>query len=197
MNNEAGPSALESTSDTPASPTETEDESAPYRFSAKRRLDDLIFNLDGLILAEVAVLYYLDNSLICLIVRALVQKARAPRSESAGPILVTNALCLLLHLYRRRPEAGEALRGYLHGGLLLDFIGQRGPTSKWQLVLMDILLTILQLVAQALLEKRKAMDKSRPVTDLDSEERGESDSDVIASGQAMVAEVYLSEMTYS
>ncbi|TID13436.1 conserved fungal protein [Venturia nashicola] len=206
MNNDAGPSALETTSHTPNSPspststpTEAEDESAPYRFSAKRRLDDLIFNLDRLILAELAILYYIDNSFICLALRAGFQNLymrRPPPSAPAAPLIYANIICFLLHLYRKQPEAGEALRGYLHGGLLLDFIGQHGPTSKWHLFLMDIFLTILQLLSHALADKRKGMDKSRVTADLDAEERGESESDVIASGQAMVAEVYLSEIAF-
>lgn len=204
MNNEAGPSAVDSTepSDTPETPTpETEDESAPYRFSAKRRLDDLIFNLDRLIWAELAFLYYIDNSIICLALRAVTQIAytrRTPPPVPAAPLLYANVICLVLHLYRKQPQAGEALRGYLHGGLLLDFIGQRGPTSKWQLMLMDILLTCLQLVAFGLGLQRKDMDKSREVTpDHDAEERGQlsDESDVIASGQAVVAEFYLADTT--
>lgn len=202
MNNEAGPSALETTPDTPEppnAPSEAEDESAPYRFSAKRRLDDLIFNLDRLVLAELAFLYYIDNSFICLALRVMVQNVymrRPSPSAPAAPLVYANVLCLILHLYRKQPEAGEALRGYLHGGLLLDFIGQHGPTSKWHLFGMDIFLALLQLLSHALADKRKGMDKSRETTDFDAEERGEPESDVIASGQAVVAEIYLSEMNF-
>lgn len=212
MNNEAG-FAVDSTEppDSPETPP-TEDEGAPYRFSAKRRLDDLIFSLDRLICAEIAVLYFIDNSFICLALRAATQTAylrRTPPPVPAAPLLYANIICLILHLYRKQPQAGEALRGYLHGGLLLDFIGQQGPTSKWQLILMDMIITCLQLVAFGLALQRKDMDKSKArdaastQPDHDAEERGElpvakhsEESDLIASGQAVVAEFYFADTTF-
>jgi len=36
------------------------------------------------------------------------------------------------------------MRGYLHGGVIVDLIGQKGPTSKIHLVLLDILILGLQ-----------------------------------------------------
>jgi hypothetical protein len=61
-----------------------------------------------------------------------------------GAIMGGNITCILLHLFTRRPEAGELTRGYLHGGIIIDFIGQKGPTPKFQLVGMDLLITALQ-----------------------------------------------------
>lgn len=61
-----------------------------------------------------------------------------------GALIGGNVICLLLHIFTHRPEAGELTRGYLHGGIIIDFIGQKGPTSKFQLVVMDLLITALQ-----------------------------------------------------
>lgn len=36
------------------------------------------------------------------------------------------------------------MRGYLHGGVIVDLIGQKGPTSKIHLVLLDLLILGLQ-----------------------------------------------------
>jgi len=36
------------------------------------------------------------------------------------------------------------MRGYLHGGVIVDLIGQKGPTSKIHLVLLDLLVLGLQ-----------------------------------------------------
>ena len=36
------------------------------------------------------------------------------------------------------------MRGYLHGGIIIDLIGQKGMTSKLHLVLLDILILLLQ-----------------------------------------------------
>lgn len=61
-----------------------------------------------------------------------------------GAILGPNVICILLHIFTSRPEAGEAMRGYLHGGVIIDLIGQKGPTSKFHLVLLDLLVLGLQ-----------------------------------------------------
>lgn len=102
-------------------------------------------------------------------------------------IALTNSFCALLHILLSRPEAGQASRGYLHGGLLIDFVGELGPVSKWKLLLLDIFVVVLQvLILGATLEKRELRSAmSRPVNigstenrdtlsrqDLDAEEQG-------------------------
>jgi hypothetical protein len=42
------------------------------------------------------------------------------------------------------PSAGELTRGYLHGGIIIDFIGQRPPSSKVLLIGLDIVILCLQ-----------------------------------------------------
>jgi hypothetical protein len=61
-----------------------------------------------------------------------------------GAIFIPNFICILLHILTARSEAGEAMRGYLHGGVIIDLIGQKGPTSKLHLVILDILVCLLQ-----------------------------------------------------
>jgi len=61
-----------------------------------------------------------------------------------GAIFGPNIICLFLHLFTARSEAGEAMRGYLHGGVIIDLIGQKGPTSKFHLVVLDVLVLALQ-----------------------------------------------------
>lgn len=61
-----------------------------------------------------------------------------------GSIFIPNIICILLHLFCARPEAGEAMRGYLHGGVIIDLIGQKGPSSKFQLIGLDLLVLGLQ-----------------------------------------------------
>lgn len=83
-------------------------------------------------------------------------------------------------------------RGYLHGGLFIDFIGQKGPISKLRLITFDILVIVLQIVMMAVMlekERTHAALPGEPATsseassssgsssstqaqDLDSEERG-------------------------
>jgi len=82
------------------------------------------------------------------------------------------------------------MRGYLHGGIIIDLIGQKGPTSKLHLVLLDILVLLLQCLMLTVHVERErlsgiltAFTKGTPVTDqprgavistqnIDSEERG-------------------------
>lgn len=61
-----------------------------------------------------------------------------------GFILGPNLFCMLLHLLTPLPAASEVSRGYLHGGVLVDFVGQKAPTSKFSLLFLDITLLALQ-----------------------------------------------------
>jgi hypothetical protein len=51
----------------------------------------------------------------------------------------------------------------MHGGLLLDFIGQVGPSSKIRLVLLDLGILMLQLVALAATVKRRGLKQGKSV----------------------------------
>jgi hypothetical protein len=113
-----------------------------------------------------------------------------------GAIFGSNILCFLLHLLCARPEAGEATRGYLHGGMIIDFVGQKGPISKLRLLTLDLVVLTLQLVMLSVHIKRQVLksasstvDRSTPdaevtapsIRDHDLEERGlrRSESDDI------------------
>lgn len=111
-----------------------------------------------------------------------------PARTYIGTIFGTNLLCFLLHILSSPPAAGEATRGYLHGGILIDFVGQESPVSRIRLASLDMLTWILQVVILAvMLERRKIVtlsnsqsgsDDSLPSASLsrpqdhDSEERG-------------------------
>lgn len=76
------------------------------------------------------------------------------------PLLLFSFLAnLLLHLARPAPAAADDTRGYLHGGLMIDFIGQQGPTSKWRLAALDVCILCLQLVMVAVHVKRRELKK--------------------------------------
>lgn len=91
-----------------------------------------------------------------------------------GTIVGTNLLCLILHLVYACPEAGEATRGYLHGSLVIDFVGQRAPPTKLLLVLLDMVIMVLQLVMLPAHIKRSNRDRpavptTRSATGYDTE----------------------------
>lgn len=108
-------------------------------------------------------------------------------SAIVGP----NVFCILMHLIVSLPSAGEASRGYLHGGILFDFIGQKAPTSKFSLLLLDLVVLGLQCFMLTVnMEKERIRRVMKPVRlvgaagnnptetmnpttqDLDAEERG-------------------------
>lgn len=166
------------------------------QFNRKRSqlLDDLIHNLDLLIYAELSAIYYLDNSFFRLFIRGLLQLVLlSPKPKNipvpgieqqpvVSALLSINAICVFLHLWLRAPSAGEPTRGYLHGGLAIDFIGQLGPSSKVLMVLLDLLVVGLQMgMLSVVATRRRLDDKGTVVTppaqpaqgqDVDSEERG-------------------------
>jgi hypothetical protein len=74
-------------------------------------------------------------------------------------VLFTFIINFALHLLYAAPSAGEDTRGYLHGGLMIDFIGQQGPTSKWKLAGLDIALLLLQMTMVAVHVKRRELKK--------------------------------------
>lgn len=61
-----------------------------------------------------------------------------------GALVGPSLLCMFLHVVIALPSASEASRGYLHGGVLIDFIGQKAPTSKFTLLLFDAIVLGLQ-----------------------------------------------------
>lgn len=73
---------------------------------------------------------------------------------------------MFLHLVTALPQASEISRGYLHGGVLVDFVGQKAPTSKFSLLLLDLVVLCLQcLMLSVNLEKdrvKKILNPPRP-----------------------------------
>jgi hypothetical protein len=101
--------------------------------------------------------------------------------------LGTNLICIALHIWLNPASGTEATRGYLHGGLAMDFIGQQGPANRFVLVLFDLLVAALQFVHLTAHISRKRLKDGAAVAapraapavpppsagqDLDSEERG-------------------------
>jgi len=82
-----------------------------------------------------------------------------PNRPYIAAILLPNFLNLLFHITASPPTAGEAMRGYIHGALLIDFVGELGPISKIKLVLLDVLTIVLQFVILAIVLEREGLKK--------------------------------------
>ncbi|KAH0560088.1 hypothetical protein GP486_003394 [Trichoglossum hirsutum] len=143
---------------------------ATFLRTKRRRdaVDHILRNLDILIYCHLSVLYYMDVSIFRFILRAAIQLnfltpkppifPEMPKHRPyVGAIFGSNILCCLLHLLYARPEAGEATRGYLHGGMIIDFVGQKGPISKLRLLTLDLVVLTLQLVMLSVHIKRQTL----------------------------------------
>ncbi|KAK9388375.1 hypothetical protein V1515DRAFT_442223 [Lipomyces mesembrius] len=117
----------------------------------------LIRSLDVLSYCHLLYVYLMDISLLRLLLRSIVQlnyltpkpfpiprMARTPIVYFV--ILIANTYCLLVHLFANLPVSREANGGYLHGGLTIEFIGQKAPASRLQLICSDIIVVTLQIV---------------------------------------------------
>lgn len=127
-------------------------------------IDRLLRELDIIIYCELAALYYMDCTFFLFALRVIVQliffTPKAPPFEPTrsqpyiGAIFGSNLLCAFLHLVAIHPSAGEETRGYLHGGLFIDFVGQKAPVSRIRLVTFDFLILLIHLVMLALISER-------------------------------------------
>lgn len=66
---------------------------------------------------------------------------------------------MFFHAFVLRPKAGEETRGYLHGGLFIDFIGQ-APVSVSRLLSFDFLVLLIDIVMLALIIERVRLTES-------------------------------------
>jgi hypothetical protein len=104
-----------------------------------------------------------------------------------GAIFASNLFCMISHNFFAHPGAGEDTRGYLHGGLFIDFIGQKAPASVLRLLSLDVLIMLLDFVMLGLIIERvktndaispsssstpETSQPTAPQQDHDSEERG-------------------------
>lgn len=127
------------------------------------------------------------------------KNVRQPPQTSSLVIMLlgTNIICIFLHLFFTPSSSGEELRGYLHGGIIIDIIGQKGPSSKLKLVAFDLLVLTLQALLFTVNLDRETLDKFltvygkktttdtqiQPTTqDHDAEERGVLRDHVTSSG---------------
>ncbi|KAH7402874.1 hypothetical protein BKA66DRAFT_404487 [Pyrenochaeta sp. MPI-SDFR-AT-0127] len=146
------------------------------RMDAKRKrirmLNELLRELDMAVYMHLIALYHLDCSFFWLAVKSFLHGSlltpipdttlERPPDEPKPflPLLLFSfGINFFLHLTYPAPSAGEDTRGYLHGGLMIDFIGQQGPTGKWKLGALDVCVLMLQLVMVSVHVKRRELKK--------------------------------------
>lgn len=105
-------------------------------------------------------------------------------------IIIPNIACILLHLFSSLPVGPDHHRGYQHGGLIIDFVGQRPSTSRLYYILADIFIVFLQCLMLTIHSDREKLrlrlktfkplvpgffdtvGAERTLEELDAEERG-------------------------
>ncbi|KAF7563507.1 hypothetical protein G7046_g638 [Stylonectria norvegica] len=162
----------------------------------------LLKSLDTLVFAELSALYYMECSMFRFILRSVGQYMYLTPKDESFPFLmpasrmhvmlvvVPNIICMLLHLLCSLPVGPDYYRGYMHGGLVIDFVGQKPPTSRLYYILADFAILSIQclmLTVHTDREKlRLTLKTFRPlapellqetaaaptIEDLDAEERG-------------------------
>ncbi|KPM45520.1 hypothetical protein AK830_g1062 [Neonectria ditissima] len=163
----------------------------------------LLKSLDTLVFVELSALYYMECSMFRFVLRAVGQYMYLTPKDDSFPFLmpasrmhvmlvvVPNIICMLLHLFCSLPVGPDYHRGYMHGGLVIDFVGQKPPTSRLYYILADVAILAIQclmLTVHTERERLRLMLKTfRPmgsdlatqqamtvpsIEDLDAEERG-------------------------
>ncbi|KAL8914016.1 MAG: hypothetical protein Q9171_001267 [Xanthocarpia ochracea] len=74
-------------------------------------------------------------------------------------IILLNLASILVHYASTPATANESMRGYSHGGLLIDFVGQKNPVSGMRMIGYDALILGLQLVMLAVTVEKKNVVK--------------------------------------
>ena len=179
----------------------------------------LLQGLDYLVFAELSALYYMECvlrprreefgltftrcSFFRLLIRAISQMLFLSPKDISFPfsipasrihvamILLSNSWCVLVHLLASLPVGKEYHRGYQHGGMIIDFIGQKPPTYRAYYLLADLLVFLLQCLMLTIHTEREKLrlllktfkplnparapdvaDAPRTIEDLDAEEQG-------------------------
>ncbi|KAK3996819.1 hypothetical protein QBC44DRAFT_316625 [Cladorrhinum sp. PSN332] len=126
-------------------------------------------SLDLLVYVYISTLYYMECSFPRLLLRAVPHYVLlTPKEGLILPaqrvhviiIFVPAIICILCHIFFALPEASEATRGYLHGGVLMDFIGQEPPRSRLTLLLNDIIILVLQCLMLAVHQDRERLKQA-------------------------------------
>ena len=72
-------------------------------------------------------------------------------------IVLPNLWCMLVHLFAALPQGLEYHRGYQHGGMIIDFVGQKPPTYRTYYLLADFFILGLQCLMLAVHAERERL----------------------------------------
>lgn len=140
----------------------------------KDTLTSLTHDLHTLILITISAVYCLD----CFSLLYLLRFFSQTQANTVGirVVLTANITCILTHIFHSLPQP-ERHAFWNHGGLLVDFVGEK-PASRFKLLLLDFLIFALQVLYLSLYYKKISLTSTaQPAQDLDAEEAGISRTD--------------------
>ncbi|KAK6465067.1 hypothetical protein DFJ63DRAFT_310171 [Scheffersomyces coipomensis] len=156
-------------------------------------LEDLRQSAKFIGFAIIGIIYLRDISMLRLAIRAFIQYSisnpyptasvrvmvsdenkRALTKSLLLGIITANGFCILIHLlfgvYKKSPSAD----GYLHGGMSVQFIGERLPYSTFELLVLDLLVFFIQLTYHSLMcvtDDSIVLESKKPDLNLNEEEQ--------------------------
>ncbi|KXX83086.1 DSC E3 ubiquitin ligase complex subunit 4 [Madurella mycetomatis] len=126
-------------------------------------------SLDMMVFVYICTLYYMECSLARFLFRIVPHYSfLTPKDGLLLPaehphiytIFVPTVLCMFAHTFFAIPQAGEATRGYLHGGVIIDFIGQKPPTTRLAFLFFDLVILGAQCLMLAVHQEREKLKKA-------------------------------------
>ncbi|KAK0633442.1 hypothetical protein B0T14DRAFT_420567 [Immersiella caudata] len=158
--------------ETPAAAPEEQERQRKRRAGLVKKLQSVSHlqkSLDMIVFAYSCTLYYMECSFPRLLLRIVPHYIFISPKESTlslpahrphvFAIFLPNILCALFHFLVTLPRASEATRGYLHGGVIIDFVGQKPPTWRLGLLAFDLIIWGAQCLMLAVHQEREKLRK--------------------------------------
>ncbi|BFZ63585.1 hypothetical protein YB2330_004716 [Saitoella coloradoensis] len=129
-------------------------------------------------------IYFLDTSFFRLLIRAFIHaRALSPKPfpvpdppltlSSIFFVWATFLFPFIDHIISGGPEGAEGMGGYLHGGVVINFVGEMGSASRWKLCALDLLILGIQCVMLSLVTMRHYPSSAAPAPQtIEDEEAG-------------------------
>lgn len=144
-------------------------------------LETLSRELSALVSLLLLSSYYLDNGAILLLLRMVVQltfvtqRPPAPSNPQILPTVFASLFGILYHTFILPAISDSASPyEYSHGSVLVDFVGEKGPVSRWRLVFLDCQILLIQLAALAITFEHGKLQNGTDTSgqDVEAEEQG-------------------------
>ncbi|KAG5518904.1 hypothetical protein PMAC_002435 [Pneumocystis sp. 'macacae'] len=132
---------------------ESSDQNRSYK-TCELFKSNLIRSLDILVYSHIVYVYFMDESFLRLLLRSVIQlniyAHKVIYFSVVSPFLffymvfMSFFLCLTCHLMWMLPDAPDGQYGYLHGGILINFVGEVHH-CRFKSCFFDFIILFLQL----------------------------------------------------